>query len=112
MDYDSFIELFAPSSETVCEFGDVILVADDGFHPIIKIRVSSCILVGASKVFKVLFSKRFAEGHTMRTHPQEAGPTEIQIKDLPQTLLLLCKLLHLQDVVDSFSPRQARILGA
>lgn len=71
MDYDSFIELFAPSSETVCEFGDVILVADDGFHPIIKIRVSSCILAGASKGFKVLFSKRFAEGHTMRTHPRK-----------------------------------------
>jgi hypothetical protein len=31
-DMPSFVDLFQTRSETVCDFGDVILNVDDGFH--------------------------------------------------------------------------------
>jgi hypothetical protein len=105
-DIPSFVDLFEPRSETVCDFGDVILNVDDGFHPAVKIQVSSCILATASKVFKALFSNRFAEGKAMRAEHQ--APSEILIKDTPQDLLLLCKLLHWQGDSRPSSHRQLR----
>jgi hypothetical protein len=105
-DIPSFVDLFESRSETVCDFGDVILNFDDGFHPAVKIQVSSCILATASKVFKALFSNRFAEGHAMRTEHQ--SPSEILIKDTPKDLLLLCKLLHWQGDSRPSSHRQLR----
>lgn len=105
-DAPSFVNLFKTPSETVCDFGDVILNVDDGFHPAVKIQVSSCIMATASKVFKALFSNRFAEGQVMRAEHQT--PTEILIKDTPKDLLLLCKLLHWQEDSRPSSHRQLR----
>jgi hypothetical protein len=68
--------------------------------------VSSCILATASKVFKALFSNRFAEGKAMRAEHQT--PSEILIKDTPKDLLLLCKLLHWQGDSRPSSHRQLR----
>jgi hypothetical protein len=105
-DTQSFVDLFETRSETVCDFGDVILNVNDGFHPAVKIQVSSCILATASKVFKALFSNRFAEGQAMRAGHQ--SPSEIHIKDTPKDLLLLCKLLHWQGESRPSSHRQLR----
>lgn len=85
----SFVSLFETPDESVCDFGDVTLVADDGFHPQLRIRVSSCILATASKVFRSLFSTRFAEGQAIRT-----GQHEVTVKEGPRPMLLLCQLLH------------------
>ena len=49
----SFMSLFDSPDESVCEFRDVTLVAQDGFHPRMKIEVSSCILASSSRVFKL-----------------------------------------------------------
>jgi hypothetical protein len=105
-DIPSFVHLFEPRSETVCDFGDIILVVDDDFHPAVKIKVSSCILATARKVFKALFSNRFAEGKAVRAEHQT--PCEILIKDTPNDLLLLCKLLHWQGDSRPSSHRQLR----
>jgi len=70
----------------------VTLVANDDYHPQIKIKVSSCVLAHSSSVFKVLFSSRFAEGQTLRSVVQE-----ISLVDHPGSLLLLCQMLHPQD---------------
>ena len=105
-DVPSFVNLFDKHSESVCDFGDVILNVDDGWHPAIKIQVSSCILATASKVFKALFSNRYAEGQAMRAEHQT--PTEILVKDSPKDLLLLCKLLHWQGDSRPSSQRQLR----
>ena len=104
--FPSFENIFEAPTETVCDFGDVILNIDDGWHPPVKIQVSSCILATASKVFKALFSNRFAEGHAMRAEHQ--SPSEILIKDTPKDLLLLCKLLHWQGDSRPSSHRQLR----
>ena len=105
-DIPSLVNLFETSPETVCDFGDIILNVDDGYHPAVKIQVSSCILATASKVFKALFSNRFAEGHALRAEHQ--SPSEILIKDTPKDLLLLCKLLHWQGDSRPSSHRQLR----
>ncbi|KAM0720440.1 hypothetical protein Q7P37_004576 [Cladosporium fusiforme] len=106
-DYDdtpSLIELFRSPNEILCEFGDVVLIADDGFHPILKIRVSSCLLATASKVFKALFRGSFAEGEALRS---SAGsePVDIYLRDQPQSLLALCELLHFRSDTQRLSPR-------
>ncbi|KAK6442820.1 hypothetical protein LTR95_000926 [Oleoguttula sp. CCFEE 5521] len=89
-DTPSLIELFQCPTETLCDFGDIILVCNDGFHPELRIRVSSCILANSSKVFKALFSKRFAEGHAIHT-----GETnEIHVAEAPEAFLIMCSLLH------------------
>lgn len=87
------ITLFEPNEECVCEFGDVILCADDGFHPPQKLRVSSCILAMSSKPFKALFSKKFAEGQAGADR-DSGKPHEIVMKDKPTPLRQLCQLLH------------------
>jgi hypothetical protein len=105
-DIPSFMNLFEARTETVCDFGDVILNVEDGFHPGVKIQVSSCILATASKVFRALFSNRFAEGKAMRAEHQ--SPSKILIEDTPKDLLLLCKLLHWQGDSRPSSHRQLR----
>ncbi|KAK4495879.1 hypothetical protein PRZ48_013147 [Zasmidium cellare] len=87
--------LFEPTEECICPFGDIILNADDGFHPPQKLRVSSCILAMSSKVFKALFSKKFAEGQAGEGRSAET-PHEILVKDAPTPLHHLCLLLHQQ----------------
>lgn len=90
----SLVDLFRSPNEILCEFGDVTLIADDGFHPILKIRVSSCILSTASKVFTALFSKNFAEGQALRKDAADGQSIELHMGDRPADLLALCKLLH------------------
>jgi len=80
-----------------------------GFHPLLQIQVSSCILATVSKVFKALFSSRFAVGQAMRAEHQ--SPSEILIKDSHSDLLLLCKLLHWQKDSGPSSHRQLRDLA-
>lgn len=87
----SFVSLYETPDENLCEFGDVVLVADDGFHPRLKIRVSSCVMACFRKVFRTLFSSRFAEGQSLR-----AGVSEIKLADNPTSLLVLCHYLHRQ----------------
>lgn len=87
--------LFEPTEECICDFGDIILNADDGFHPAQKLRVSSCILAMSSKVFKALFSKRFAEGQAGASR-SSSEPHEIVVQDLPTPLKHLCQMLHHQ----------------
>ena len=58
----SLVELFEPSSLSMCEFGDIMLVVEDGLHKQLKLKVNSCILASTSKVFKTLFQGCFAEG--------------------------------------------------
>jgi hypothetical protein len=88
-DLPSLVGLFEPATEVACTFGDITLVVNDGFHPQLRIKVSSCTLASASKVFEVLFSKRFAEGRSI-----QAGNREVQVTDIPRPLLAMCQLLH------------------
>lgn len=90
-DLPCFVSLFETPDESVCEFGDVVLIADDGFHPQLKIRCSSCILRSSSKVFRILLGPRFAEGQALRS-----GTNELTLADDPRALLLLCQMLHRQ----------------
>lgn len=87
--------LFEPNGECICDFGDIMLNADDGFHPPQKLRVSSCILAMSSKVFKALFSKKFAEGQAGVGRSLERRH-EILVKDRSTPLKHLCMLLHHQ----------------
>jgi hypothetical protein len=89
----SLAELFDPSSRDMCEFGDIMLVIEDGYHPQLKIKVSSCILASTSKVFRTLFRGCFIEGEAIR-----AGTREIYMNDKPAPMLALCQLLHLKPV--------------
>nr|OQO18358.1 hypothetical protein B0A51_15655 [Rachicladosporium sp. CCFEE 5018] len=96
-DTPSLIELFQCPIDTLCDFGDIILVCNDGFHPELKIRVSSCILANSSKVFRALFSKRFAEGHAIHT-----GETnEIHVMEAPKPFLIMCSMLHHSTLQDA-----------
>ncbi|KAK4619298.1 hypothetical protein CLAFUW4_10882 [Fulvia fulva] len=100
-----FISLFEPAQEdSVCDFGDIILVADDGFHPVLKLRVSSCILANTSTFFKALFSKKYAEGQRQAG----PGPREITIKDKPSALTSLCCLLHHKDPAKSAQEKKLK----
>jgi len=89
----SLAELFDPSVHDMCEFGDIMLVIEDGFHPQLKIKASSCILASTSKVFRTLFRGCFIEGEAIR-----AGTREIYMNDNPAPMLALCQLLHLKPV--------------
>jgi hypothetical protein len=89
----SLAELFDPSVHDMCEFGDIVLVIEDGFHPQLKIKASSCILASTSKVFRTLFRGCFIEGEAIR-----AGTREIYMNDKPAPMLTLCQLLHLKPV--------------
>lgn len=102
-DQETFMELctlFEPNEDCICEFGDVILVVDDGFHPVEKLRVSSCILAMSSRVFKALFSKRYAEGLNGKDRSSKE-PYEVQLQDAPGPMKQLCQLLHHQDISGS-----------
>ena len=95
-----------PLTKTLCDTGDVLLIADNGSHPALRIRVSSVLLFTASKVFRALLCGSFAEGEAIRT---TAGrPVEIRVSDSPSDLLLLCQLLHFQGDLDKV--RHARFL--
>lgn len=109
--FPDFLSLFEPTEESICEFGDIILVADDGFHPPSKIRISSCILASSSKPFKALFSKKFAEGFVADTR-NAAAPHEVQIQDPPKPLSHLCRLLHHKPVVQDLIQRRNGDLSA
>ncbi|OQO10496.1 hypothetical protein B0A48_03793 [Cryoendolithus antarcticus] len=99
-DTPSLIELFQCPIETLCDFGDIILVCNDDFHPQLKIRVSSCILANSSNVFRALFSERFAEGHAVHT-----GETnEIHVVETPRVFLVMCSLLHHSTIDESKTP--------
>lgn len=89
----SLAELFDPSVHDMCEFGDIMLVIEDGYHPQMKIRVSSCMLSSTSKVFRTLFRGCFLEGQAIST-----GTREIYMSDKPAPMLALCQLLHLKAV--------------
>lgn len=89
----SLAELFDPSSHDMCEFGDIMLVIEDGYHPQLKIKVSSCMLASTSKVFRTLFRGCFVEGEAIR-----AGTREIYMNDKPAPMLALCQLLHMRPV--------------
>ncbi|KAI5360630.1 putative BTB/POZ domain-containing protein [Septoria linicola] len=89
--------LFEPNEDCIGEFGDIILVVNDGFHPVQKLRVSSCVLAMSSRVFKVLFSKRFSEGQRVKNR-SAVEPQEIELLDGPVPMRQLCQLLHHQDV--------------
>ena len=102
--FPDFLSLFEPTEENVCEFGDINLVADDGFHPPSKIRISSCILASSSKPFKALFSKKFSEGFVADMR-NAAAPHEVQIQDPPKPLSHLCRLLHHKPVVQDLARR-------
>lgn len=107
-DYDAdelpaFFHLFEYPTETLCEYGDAILIADDGLR-CIKIHISTCILASASRVFKALFSRRFAEGQALSS--QRQTPAEIQMHDTPAALLGLCKLLHFQGDIGDLTSGQ------
>lgn len=91
--------LFEPNEDCICEFGDIILIVNDGFHPIQKLRVSSCVLAMSSKVLKVLFSKRFSEGQRVQGR-SAAEPQEIELQDAPTPMRQLCQVLHHQSVED------------
>ncbi|KAK6428088.1 Riboflavin synthase alpha chain [Oleoguttula sp. CCFEE 5521] len=86
----SLVELFQYPAEAVCEFGDIILVCNDEFHPQLEISASSCNLSSTSKVFKALLSKRFAEGRAV--HAGEIN--EIHVVEEPQLFLSMCSMLH------------------
>lgn len=86
-------ELFDTTIESLCEFGDITLVVEDGFHPELRVAVSSCILASTSKVFKALFKGCFAEGEAIRS-----GQRDIYIADKPAAMLALCQLLHFKPV--------------
>lgn len=93
----SLVELFDPPSHNLCEFGDVTLVIEDGYHPQLKMKVNSCILASTSKVFRTLFRGCFAEGEAIRS-----GTTrEIYMNDKPTPMLALCQLLHLKPLEPS-----------
>lgn len=94
-------------TRVVYELGDVILVADDGIHPALKMKVSTVVLSVASKVFKTLFSGSFEEAKAIRNSPHAA--VEIRISDHPSDALLLCQLLHYQGNVEWLS--HERFLG-
>lgn len=89
----SLVELFDPSIHDMCEFGDIMLVIEDGYHPQMKIRVSSCMLSSTSKVFRTLFRGCFLEGQAI-----PAGTREIYMNDKPAPMLAMCQLLHLKTV--------------
>lgn len=105
-DIPSLVDLFQPPTEVFCEFGDVILVVDDGYHPATKIRISSCILATTSSVFKALFSANFSEGKALRSHAGGNQPTELTMSDRPADMRKLCKLLHFRDSLDPMSARE------
>ena len=73
----------------------MVLVVDDGFLPQLKVKVSSAILACFSKVFRALFSSRFAEGQGV-----QAGVKEVAISDDPRALLSLCRILHRKTLLD------------
>jgi len=81
-----------PLTAIVCDIGDVLLVADDGSHPPLRIQASSVLLSTASKVFRALFRGSFAEGEALCNAAEL--PAEIRISDAPDDILLLCQLLH------------------
>jgi hypothetical protein len=89
----SVAELFEPSSQNMCEFGDILLVIEDGYHPQLRLKVNSCILASTSKVFRTLLRGCFAEGEAIR-----AGTREVYMNDHPRPMLALCQLLHLKPV--------------
>lgn len=92
-DLPSLVELSEPASQSLCEFGDIMLVVEDGVHKQLKLRVNSCILASTSKVFKTLFRGCFAEGEAIRS-----GIREIYMNDNPRPMLVLCQLLHFKPV--------------
>lgn len=86
----SLVELFDPPSHSMCEFGDIMLVIEDGYHPQLRLRVNSCILSSTSNIFRALLRGCFAEGAAIR-----AGETrEVYMNDHPTPMLALCQLLH------------------
>lgn len=85
-------------TQVLCDTGDIVLVVDDGFHPILKVRVSTVVLSMASKVFRVMFSSGFAEAKAIRNSPD--APVEVRVNDPPSDALLLCQLLHFQGSLD------------
>jgi len=87
----SLVALFEPASQSLCEFGDIMLVVEDGRHKQLKLQVNSCILASTSKVFKTLFRGCFAEGEAIRS-----GTREVYMNDNPHPMLALCQLLHLR----------------
>lgn len=88
------------NEDCICEFGDIVLVVNDGFHPIQKLRVSSCVLAMSSRVFKVLFSGRFAEGLAAKDR-SSSQPYEVEIQDAPVPMKQLCRLLHHQEAFET-----------
>ena len=97
----SLVELFDPSIHDMCEFGDIMLVVEDGYHPQMKIRVSSCMLSSTSKVFRALFRGCFIEGQAI-----PAGTREIFMNDKPAPMLAMCQLLHLRPVKPEVRERE------
>lgn len=89
----SLVELFEPAARSMCEFGDIMLVIEDGRHPQLRLQVNSCILASTSRVFKTLLRGCFAEGKAIRS-----GTREVYMDDKPTSMLALCQLLHLKPV--------------
>lgn len=83
-----------PLTKAVCDIGDVLLIADDGSHPPLRIQASSVLLSTVSKVFRTLFRGSFAEGEAMRNATDSL--VEIRVSDAPSDILLLCQPLHFQ----------------
>jgi hypothetical protein len=77
----------------MCEFGDIMLVIEDGVNKQLKLQVNSCILASTSKVFRALFRGCFAEGEAIRS-----GTREVYMNDQPTPMLALCQLLHFNTV--------------
>ena len=95
---------FGSPTRVVCDTGDVVLVADDGTHPALKIKVSTVILSVASKVFKTLFRSGFAEAQAIRNSPHAL--VEIHIGDPPCDALLLCQILHYQGNLENLNHQE------
>ena len=87
----SLVELFEPTSHSMCEFGDIMLAIEDEYHPQLRLKVNSCILASASKVFKTLLRGCFAEGVAI-----QSGTREVYMNDNPAPMLAMCQLLHLK----------------
>ncbi|KAK6442821.1 hypothetical protein LTR95_000927 [Oleoguttula sp. CCFEE 5521] len=82
---DLLEDYYSPNAE-LC---DVILVTRDYMGKVTKIRASRAVLGSASKVFRALFSERYAEGQALL-----AGAKELKVEDPRHALLTMCQLLH------------------
>lgn len=91
-------------THVVCDSGDILLIADDGFYPPPKIKVSSVLLSIDSKVFEALLSGGSSESQAIR----DASGTSVKVRtsDAASDLLLLGQPLHFKSNLYSVNHQQ------